>query len=68
MAKWSWVVGSLTSVGGGGGGGRSSPFIDGGGHALPFVVAVGAHPHLLMAVAVVVCSIIGVEGVVVVVG
>jgi len=29
----SWVVGSLTSVGGGGGG-HSLPFIDGGGHAL----------------------------------
>jgi len=35
MAGQLWVVGSLMSVGGGGGG-RLLPFIDGGGHALPF--------------------------------
>jgi len=33
MARWSWVIGSLMSVGGGGGG-CLSPFVDGGGHAL----------------------------------
>ena len=63
---WVVVFHSLTSVGGGGG--CSSPFVDGGGHALPFVVAVGARPHSLMAVVVVVRGVVGVEGVVVVVG
>jgi len=56
MAGWTWVVSSLTSVGGSGG------------HALPFIVVVGAHPCSLMVVVVVVRGIIGVEGVVVVVG
>jgi len=63
---WAVIFGSLTSVGGSGG--CSSPFFDGGGHALPFVVVVGTRPHSLMAVVVVVRGIIGVEGVVVVVG
>ena len=66
VAGQSCVVGSLTSVGGGGR--HSSLFIDGGGHVLPFIVAVGTHPHSLMVVVVVVHGIVGVEGVVVVVG
>jgi len=63
---WAVVFGSLTSVGGGGG--CLSPFVDGGGDVLPFVVVVGAHPHSLMVVVVVVHGVVGVEGVVVVVG